>query len=107
MEAKLQRMAAGLRRERDEAHRERELASERLRLAKEEEEAAGKTLESMKLKLKELEAASGAGAKNEIEHLKTKVENLENQVRWQRLRFFRNDRAAPPTFVTVSLNFCA
>jgi len=81
LEAKLHGVAAAFRRERDEAHRQRELANERLRLTREEADAAAKSLAAMRTKLDDLERASGEAAERQIERLKAEVESLTNQVR--------------------------
>lgn len=81
MEAKLHNVAAAFRRERDEAHRRKELAEERLRLAKEDAEAARLSTAALKEKLDDLESKSGATAHSEIEQLQKDVQVLTAQVR--------------------------
>jgi chromosome segregation ATPase len=78
--AKLMDSAAHFRRERDDAHRRMGLAQERLRLAKEEDDAAEKSTFALKKKLEELESKSGAEAQKAIEQLKVDVQSLTNQV---------------------------
>lgn len=81
LESKVHEFAADFRRQRDEAHRGKELSAERLRLTKEEVGAANKSLQALKNKLSELKKASGTAATQEIQQLQNEVDSLTNQVR--------------------------
>lgn len=78
---KLHGALADLRRERDEEHRKKELAVERLRLVTEEREALEKTVASMKENLSTLLKKSDKEAKNDVVKLQTDVDRLNREVR--------------------------
>eukprot|EP00586_Coscinodiscus_wailesii_P021006 CAMPEP_0172496176 /NCGR_PEP_ID=MMETSP1066-20121228/82865_1 /TAXON_ID=671091 /ORGANISM="Coscinodiscus wailesii, Strain CCMP2513" /LENGTH=234 /DNA_ID=CAMNT_0013268335 /DNA_START=65 /DNA_END=769 /DNA_ORIENTATION=+ len=82
---KLNSALAVIRRERDELHRSKELAVERLRLAREERQAFQKTVRSMEEKLKELNDAvsTGKNDKSELLRLQKEVEQLGKEAKFQ------------------------
>jgi hypothetical protein len=70
-----------LRKERDELHRAKELASERLRLAKEERVNAEKNLSSLTAKFNHIESIEGKhNRKSDIERLQIEVDRLGREV---------------------------
>ena len=72
-----------LRRERDELHRAKELASERFRLAKEERVNAEQNLSSLTAKFNRIESADGKhNRKTDIERLQAEVDRLGREVSW-------------------------
>lgn len=80
IEAKLQGVAASWRRERDEAHRQKQLALERLRLAQEEVEATEKSTMALVHKLHELKSECGEKAEQGNGQLKREVEEGTERV---------------------------
>jgi peptidoglycan hydrolase CwlO-like protein len=78
---KLQGFEATLRRERDDAHRENQLAAERLRLVQEEAAALQKTVQALRDKIQVIQNESGETAPKEIVEYKNNVEDLTKQVR--------------------------
>jgi ATPase subunit of ABC transporter with duplicated ATPase domains len=80
---KLHGALATFRRERDEVHRAKELAFERLRLAREERMAADRNLQSMKDKYDKMmqSMSKSDGNNNEVAKLQTEVERLSREVR--------------------------
>ncbi len=84
---KLHGALATFRRERDEVHRAKELAVERLRLAREEREAAERTVQSMQEKYDRLIKSVSSSSKSnsnsnddEITKLQAEVERLSREV---------------------------
>jgi uncharacterized protein HemX len=80
---KLHGALATFRRERDEVHRAKELAFERLRLAREERMATERNLQSMKDKYEKMiqSVSKFDGKDNEVAKLQTEVERLSREVR--------------------------
>jgi hypothetical protein len=81
LESKLQTVAATFRRERDEAHRSKELAFERLRLAEQDANASKQGLIALQTKFDMLQKESGDDADREIQQLQNDVKLLTKQVR--------------------------
>jgi len=83
---------SALRRERDELHRQKDLALERLKLVKEERVAVEKVVQSMRLELQQLNIdTSDEGRKTEnesIEMLVKEVETLSKEVLLYSVIFF-------------------
>lgn len=81
---KLHGALAAFRRERDDLHRKKELAVERMRLVKEEHDATEKTVRSMQAKLMELQSsASSEAAQREVAKLRQEVERLNRENQFQ------------------------
>lgn len=82
---KLHGALATFRRERDEVHRAKELAFERLRLVREESVAAERTVQSMQDKYDEMMRSvasnNNGNQEDEILKLQTEVERLTREVR--------------------------
>jgi GMP synthase PP-ATPase subunit len=77
---KLHGVLASLRRERDELHRKKALAKERLHLFQEEKEAMGKTYALAQGKLEALQQSSNDKALQEFNHLEHEVSRLTKEV---------------------------
>ena len=80
LESKLQEYAAKMRQERDEAHRHKQLAEERLRLAQDEAKSTELSTTDLKEKLAELDFKSGQKALQKVEMLKEEVKHLTREV---------------------------
>lgn len=78
---KLHGALAAFRRERDDLHRKKELATERLRLVTEEREAMEKTIRAMQEKLDQLEKSVSDAGKLQLVQLEKEVERLNQEVR--------------------------
>lgn len=80
IESKIYGVADSFRRESEEAHRQKDLALERLRLSQEEVAVAKQSSATLKAKLEELKKESGTTATREIQQLKGEVADFTNQV---------------------------
>jgi predicted RNase H-like nuclease (RuvC/YqgF family) len=88
VEARLHNVAASFRKSRDEAHREHQLAVERLTLATQESEALQKTVNDMKAQLEALQKKAGSSQERqrELQQLQTDVAMLNKEVRTNKSR---------------------
>lgn len=78
---KLHGALAAFRRDRDDLHRKKELATERLRLVTEEREAMEKTIRAMQEKLDQLDKSVSDAGKLQLIQLEKEVERLNQEVR--------------------------
>ena len=78
---KLQGVMAAMRRERDELHRKKALAEERLRLFQEEKEALEKSCSNAQVQLEALQESGNEGAIQEVVELEKEVIRLNKEVR--------------------------
>ena len=77
---KLHGALSAFRRERDELHRKKELAVERLRVAKEQQEATEKTIHDMQDKLNHISKSGSDDANKELKGIEKEVERLHREV---------------------------
>jgi len=80
IEARLQGVAAALRRQLDEAHRKKELAMERLRLTRQEVDAADRSKAAVQAKLDSLAKQAGPKIEQELDQLQKEVDKLKHDV---------------------------
>jgi len=83
---KLHGALSALRRERDDSHRSKELAMERLHIAKEERETVEKTVRTMHSKLNEMQTSMNdddLNNPNSIARLQNEVDRLDNEAKFQ------------------------
>jgi len=80
---KLHGALSAFRRERDELHRKKELAVERLRVAKEQQEATEKTIHDMQDKLNHISKSGSDDANKELKGIEKEVERLHREVQFQ------------------------
>jgi hypothetical protein len=78
---KLHGVMAGMRRERDELHRKKALAEERLRMFQEEKEALEKTSANAQVQLKALQESGNEDAIQHVLELEKEVLRLNKEVR--------------------------
>ena len=78
---KLHGVMAAMRRERDELHRKKALAEERLRLFQEEKEALEKSCSNAQVQLEALQESGNEGAIQEVVELEKEVIRLNKEVR--------------------------
>lgn len=79
---KLHGVMAALRRERDDLHRKKALAEERLALFQEEKEALEKTHTNARVKLEALKTSGNEDAIREVTELEQEVIRLNKEVSW-------------------------
>jgi len=79
---KLHGVMAALRRERDDLHRKKALAEERVRLIQEEKEALEKTVTAAQTKLETLHESGNADALKEMRDMEDEVTRLNKEVRF-------------------------
>ena len=77
---KLHGALAAFRRERDELHRKKELAAERLQLVKEEQQAIERTVHAMQENLNQLNKTGSEEAKKDLEQMEKDVDQLHRTV---------------------------
>ena len=77
---KLHGALAAFRRERDELHRKKELAVERLQLVKEEQQAIEKTVHAMQEKLNQLNKSGSEEAKKDLEQMEKDMDQVHRTV---------------------------
>ena len=92
---KLHGALAALRRERDDMHRRKELAAERLRLTKADREALEQTVKSLEGRLASL--SNSANAKNEIDALQQEVTRFEKEVSCSAISSNLQSHKLPPS----------